>query len=52
MKKPQTIIQHLENKIQNWNEEAVALSKRFMQTDDTKHKERPQKLFDVDWDQK
>lgn len=45
MKKSQEIIQHLENKIKVWNEEAVGCAKKFMQTNQAEHKQRSQRLF-------
>jgi RNase H-fold protein (predicted Holliday junction resolvase) len=45
MKKPNEIIEHLENKIKNWDMEAVACAKKFMANNQQQHKDRSQQLF-------
>lgn len=45
MKTAEQIIDHLEKKIKNVNDEAVCYAKRFMDSTDEKHRERSQRLF-------
>ena len=47
MKNPKQIIAYLEQKSKNWNEEAVACAKKFIEhPDQTQHRERARRLFE------